>query len=140
MSKYKELDARVFKWLKRNRTGVTTLRIFKALRITDLTVQRHISRRFSQLEDRGVLVCTLQRTLRVCTVVKDPPKTLAKKKWRHPAPPAPPAPSPSIPAANSHEFEQAGGIIQRLETKWGTRPPRTPLGRVTFLEMLHDLE
>lgn len=139
MSKYADLDKRVFKWLKKHREGVTTTRIYKALRITDLVAQRHISRRFTQLENKGVLVCKLQRTMRVCVVVEDPPKTLSKKRWK-PQPPPVPIPLPSIPANDSTEFEMAGGKIERLPTHWDKPCPQTPLGTFTFLDSINNLD
>lgn len=118
MTKYAKLDTRVFKWLSKHRTDLTTARVYKALRITDPVEQRHISRRFTQLEDRGVLVCSLRRTERICKVKKEVPKTLAKKRWAPKPPPQPPQQIQSIPAENSYQFEMAGGRIERLATHW----------------------
>lgn len=140
MSKYKKLDARVFKWLSKHRSDVTTTKVFKALRITDLVAQRHISRRFTQLEDRGVLSCTLKRTMRVCSVVKEVPKTLAKKKWAPRPQAAPPPPIQSIPANDSLEFEQAGGRIEKLPTHWDKPCSQNPLGAFTFTDYINELE
>lgn len=139
MSKYAELDARVFRWLSAHRTDVSTAAVFKALRVTDPVQQRHIQRRFTQLEYKGVLICTLRRTERICRVVSDPPTTLARKKWAPKPAPAPIVSNiPSIPAENSTEFEQAGGIIERLQTSWGKRITRIPLGESVMFDLLND--
>lgn len=140
MSKYAKLDKRVFAWLKKHRTGISTARLYKALRITDVVTQRHISRRFTQLEDKGVLVCKLQRTMRVCVLVEDPPKTLSKKRWKPQPPPPAPKPAPSIPAENSLEFEMAGGKIERLPTHWDKPRPQTPLGTFTLIDTINNLD
>lgn len=135
--KYAHVDAALLTWLSNNREGVTTAGAVTALAITDPTTQRHVSRRFTQLEDRGVLRCTLDGTTRVCSVEKDPPETLARKRWSQPHPGAPVPPGASIPAADSAAYEAAGGIIERLPSLFD-RPARgsQPLGPHTLLDSL----
>ena len=144
-SKYARFDSNLFAWLRRLRDrdiGVTTADAIKALGVTDKARQRHISRRFTQLEDRGVLKCTLHGTTRICTVVAEVPGSLAKRHWRSmihadvrntlsrkTAPLNQGASAPSIPARNSAEFEAAGGVIERLPSHWDNAPRGSkPLG------------
>ncbi|WP_199097283.1 hypothetical protein [Dyella sp. ASV21] len=113
--KYDRLDAELFTWLRQNRRGVTTAKAINALGVKCTTAKRHVSRRFSQLEDRGVLVCDIQGTTRVCQVVTDPPATLAKQRVTTAS--AEPV-NQNIPASNADEFVALGGRIERIPAAW----------------------
>lgn len=143
LRKYDQLDSQLFAWLRQIQgvSKATTSGAIEALSVTCSTAQRHISRRFSQLEDRGVLVCSLHGTTRICEVVKDPPETLAKERWK-PKRSAEPVStkSPSIRAANSQEFEAAGGTIQRLPTYWDKPIAAKAIGAMTFQDFLSTLD
>lgn len=136
-------------WLRDNRSNVTTARIINALNITDLPTQRHLSRRFSLLEDKGVLSCTLQGTTRICEVAKDPPDTLHKPKGRQywltivperASEPVSPAPATSISATTSEEFLAAGGRIERLPSHWDKTAPQNAVGIHTLLDLISTLD
>ncbi len=142
MAKYEKLDTRVFRWLGKHLKDLTTVRVFKALHITNPVEQRHVSRRFTQLEDKGILVCKLNRTMRVCVVAKGKtlPKTLTKKRWA-------PRPAPtivvtiqSIPAEDSNQFELAGGKIERLGTRWNNSCSQIPTGSSSLLDYIDDVD
>lgn len=123
--KYDQLDADLFSWLRRHRRGVTTASAVRALRVTNSTSKRHISRRFSQLEDRGTLVCELQGTTRVCQVIGELPASLAKKQaGNDPAEPV----NQQIRAGDSQEFIAAGGQIERLPSRWDNPTTNAPKG------------
>lgn len=125
MLKYEQLDADLFSWLRRQRRGITTANAVRALKVTNSTSKRHISRRFSQLEDRGTLVCEIQGTTRVCQVIGELPATLAKKKAANdPAEPV----NQQIPASDSQEFIAAGGQIERLPSRWDNPITNAPKG------------
>ena len=119
-SKYRKLDQKLFAWLRDNRKNATTAGAMKALGITSKLEQRHISRRFTQLEDRSVLRCSLRGTTRVCAVVAEIPASLEKKRWRPGANLKAPPPSAGkpIPAATSEEFLRQGGIIEKLPSRF----------------------
>jgi hypothetical protein len=134
--KYQKFDKKLFAWLHENRSEVTTASAIQALGISCSTTQRHVSRRFTQLEDRGIIKCTLRGTTRVCEVLQDLPADFAARRWNPTATDrfqnqTAPSMSPTtaaIPASNSEEFEAAGGKIERLGTNWD-RPMRLrPLG------------
>lgn len=147
-SKYARFDSKLFAWLRRHRadnTDVTTAAAITALAVTDKAKQRHISRRFTQLEDREVLDCRLAGTTRICKVVAEVPDSLGKKHWRSlinaeirsrasqtarkEADAARVTPAPSIRARNSEEFLAAGGQIQTLPNHWDNTPKGSkPLG------------
>lgn len=113
--KYEKLDTQLCNWLRQNQKGVTTTQAIRALHITDTTAQRHISRRFSQLEDRGVLKCEIVGTTRVCQVIAQVPFLLSKQRaFIGRVVPN----SQNIPAANSDEFLAAGGVIERVPSAW----------------------
>jgi hypothetical protein len=134
--KYAKFDRKLFAWLRgiRATNGIaTTADAILALGVgKNPTLQRHVSRRFTQLEDRGVLVCTLRGTTRLCRIVAEIPDSLAKQPWRagiskavsqhldatgkRSAPVQ--ASSCSIPAATSDEFLAKGGTIDRLPSHW----------------------
>lgn len=114
--KYDRLDAELFSWLRKHRRDVTTARAINALNVSCTTAKRHISRRFSQLEDRGTLVCEIQGTTRVCRVVAEPPATLAKQSRSKQAAAEPV--NQNITAANADEFVASGGTIERLPAAW----------------------
>lgn len=142
--KYAAFDQKLFAWLAENRTDVTTSLVNQELEADSTTLQRHVSRRFTQLEDRGVLKCRLEGTTRVCSVEKDLPTTLAKQRWR-PGPgldsSLPPAtPHVSIPARNSLEFEAAGGHVQRLTTHWDQKPSCNATGMLSIDSVLAALD
>lgn len=154
--KYDQIDERLLQWLREHPEQATTAKAIEALEITDTTTQRHISRRFTLLEDRGVLACSLHGTTRVCTIdVERLPAVLHKgglnnKTWRSrmraeiddatgveaPAPPS----SPSIHADNSTEFEAAGGHVERLPSFWNKPLSKRPLGPLTFLDTISELD
>lgn len=153
--KYDLIDEQLLQWLRENPQGATTSAIFKALNITCTTAQRHISRRVTNLSDRGILTCVMQGASRVCEVnVSQLPKVLHKggpnnKTWRsrisgdtqdtNPTTTAPSsAQTASIPADNSLEFEAAGGIIQRLPCVWERPHSRRQMGPVTPLDHVLD--
>lgn len=130
--KYAEIDARLLKWLRRQPKTVTTASMLKALKITDLVTQRHLSRRLALLEDKGALRCKLEGTTRVCVVVLQKiPTTLYKSPnplaWHRSNQPTmstntvEPART-SIPASNSEEFISAGGKIQVIPSEWSSKP------------------
>lgn len=142
MAKYAELDKRVLRWLGRHREDISTAKIIKALKITDSVEKRHISRRFTQLEDKGVLICSLKRTERFCKVIKDPPKTMDKKRWT-------PNPSPkvvyflnikSIPANNSDDFLLAGGQIEKIESRWNIPCYQIPTSSTQYFDDIEDYD
>lgn len=126
MSKYDKFDKELFSWLEKKKTGITTADAIESLGIQkDRTKQRHISRRFSQLEDRGIIKCDLKGTTRICKLVADLPKTMAKKVIKSPHLRTYPQPRPvhhcdrpSIPAADSQEFVANGGVIEVLPNTW----------------------
>ena len=69
--KYDLIDERLLQWLRENPGQATTAAAIEALAVKCTTTQRHISRRFTLLEDKGAIVCELQGTTRVCTVQPD---------------------------------------------------------------------
>lgn len=156
--KYDRIDERLLQWLRENPEGATTAAAIEALAVECGTTQRHISRRFSLLEDKGALVCELRGTTRICAVqLERMPTALHKgglnnKSWRNRirgdiddatgavTPPPPPSSHPSIRAENSIEFEAAGGHIERLPTNWGKPAPKRQLGPLTFLDVISELE
>lgn len=140
--KYERVDAELFTWLHSNREEVTTATAIAALGVDDPTTQRHISRRFTQLEDRGVLKCTLKGTTRVCTVELDPPTTMARKKWRQNTPPAEytPAPISALHATNSEEFLAKGGTIEKLPSHWDKPATCKGIGIMTFDDLISTLD
>ena len=157
--KYDRIDERLLQWLRENPEGATTAAAIEALAVECGTTQRHISRRFSLLEDKGALVCKLHGTTRICSVqLERMPTALHKgglnnKSWRTrmraeiddaqgvvAAPALPPSSSPSIRADNSIEFEAAGGHVERLPTSWDKPAPKRQLGPLTFLDYISELE
>lgn len=155
--KYDTTDQRLLSWLRDVSEEITTAHAVDALDIVDPTTQRHISRRFTLLEDRGALRCRLHGTMRICSV--DPeklPEHLHKsgpnnRTWRSRidneiaqcgAQPATdtPVPSPSIPASTSEEFLAAGGTIERLPANWDHPYSSCPLGPTTLLDHLNTLD
>lgn len=117
--KYTQLDRRLLEWLGSHRSDVTTAGVIAGLELTEPRDIRHVSRRFTQLEDRRVLACKLHGTTRICSVLQDPPTTLAKAPWRStPIQEAKPQPVRSVPAQDSEEFLAAGGTIERLPAAW----------------------
>lgn len=144
MSKYAAFDKRLFAWLADNREEVTTSQVNEALGADSVTLQRHVSRRFTQLEDRGILSCRLEGTTRICTVQKDLPDTLAKKRWRPGPGPDPVIPTPvphrSIEATTSDEFIAAGGVIDKLPCAWDRKPTCNAVGLVSIDHVLAALD
>lgn len=138
--KYEEFDGRLFAWLHCNRTDVTTSLAIQALGSTGATLERHVSRRFTQLEDRGILKCTLKGTTRVCSVESDPPLTLASKPWRTPKPVDAPRLPCSIPANDSNQFELAGGTIEKVESHWDKPLAAKAIGALTFTDYVNSLD
>lgn len=138
--KYAQIDQRFLDWLRSNRgrTDLTTAGCISDLAITCTTTQRHISRRFTFLEDRGILTCTLRGTTRICTVHPDKeiPSTMARQRWRpknnsaiRELDAAALPKSTSIVAANSDEFLAAGGKIDTIPSNWNRKPIGSlPLG------------
>ena len=114
--KYDQLDQRFLSWLRQNDQRITTSRVIRELGITSLTEQRHISRRFTQLEDRGTLVCVLEGVCRVCRVVGQVPATLSRQKLPKPVQEA--LVNQNIIATTSEEFLARGGTIVRLPAAW----------------------
>lgn len=142
MGKYTDFDSKLFAWLANNREGATTAKAIEALGPLTSTEQRHVSRRFTQLEDRAVLSCELRGTTRVCTVQKDLPATLAKQRWR-PANQANASPSSkavSIPATTSDEFQAAGGVIEKIPSHWDQKPTCNAVGILDFTHYLASLD
>ena len=135
-NKYRQLDRQLFAWLRDHREDATTAGAVEALGATEKTQQRHISRRFTQLEDRGVLKCTLRGTTRVCVTVAEIPESLEKQRWRpginFKASPRSPAEKP-IQAVDSSEYERLGGTIEKLPSRFD-EPMRgsQPLGPSFF--------
>lgn len=141
--KYQKLDNQLLSWLHDNRENITTASVALALGISCPTTERHISRRFTHLEDRGVLQCKLQGTMRICSVVKDPPESLAKERWRpkHNEPAKSQDPGQNFIKANdSTSFEAAGGIIERLPSTWDNPAPQRRIGAMTFQDQLTTLD
>lgn len=156
--KYDSIDERLLQWLRDNSEKATTAAAIEALAIKCSTTQRHISRRFTLLEDKGALVCSLQGTTRVCTVqIKRLPAALHRggpnnQSWRSrirgeideqigsPATPSPPSSHPSIPAENSLEFEAAGGHVERLPSCWDRLVPKRQVGPLTLIDLLSELD
>lgn len=150
--KYAKLDKQLLSWLRKNRENVTVAMANQALKITKPTVQRYICRRFSLLEDRGILVCTLKGTTRVCSVTVEPPETFDTPKnqrtWRQNVHAsmvtdkikATSSNQPSVPCATSQEWEAAGGTIERLPSHWDKRAPQNALGAITFLDYISELD
>ena len=141
--KYARLDARLLVWLSENRSEITTAKISGALKIKDTTVERHLSRKLSYLEDIGVITCEHRGTRRVCQVIKDPPKTMAKQPWRprrvEPAKIIDLAKS-KIKAVDSIAFEAAGGVIERLPTTWDQPTRQRQIGAMTFQDRITNLD
>lgn len=142
MTKYAKLDTRILRWLGRHRENVSTAQLFKALRIISSIEQRHISRRFTQLEDKGILRCSLKRTERFCKVIKDPPKTLNKKRWvAHPPPKVViTLHIKSIPANNSEEFKLAGGRIEIIKSNWNIPHSQTSIDSTQYFNDTEDCD
>lgn len=144
--KYERLDTKLLNWLgehlNQDDQEITTALAAEMLGVSGPTIQRHISRRFSQLEGRGVLVCTLKGTTRVCRVMAQPPTTLAKKKWQARSVPqtSQPLTGSSISAENSQEFEAAGGNIERLSNGWNKKQETKSTGIITFSDFLSSLD
>ena len=156
--KYDAIDERLIQWLRANPDKATTAAAIEALAVKCTTTQRHISRRFTLLEDKGALTCELQGTTRVCTVQPDRlPLAMHKgglnnRTWRErirgeisdlnhaPHPSVPSSSLPSIPASDSLEYEAAGGHIERLPNSWDTPAPKRQLGPLTFLEYISELD
>ena len=144
--KYDKVDEALLAWLRENQEAVTTAGAIAALGISCPTTQRHISRRFTLLEDRGALTCHRQGTTRVCTVhVERLPEYLYRggpnaRTWRQRvrAEVASTPTSVSIPATNSEEFIAAGGQIERLPSFWDVLPPRRQLGPLTLFDRLTE--
>lgn len=130
--KYAKFDRKLFAWLRSVReVKVTTASAAEAVgAAANKTQQRHISRRFTQLEDRGVLKCTLQGTTRICEVVGDIPVSLSKQPWRKSIAdavarqlnqePKSTHSAVSIPATTSEEFLAKGGNMEVLPSRWDT--------------------
>ena len=139
--KYEKLDTKLLAWLGINRTGVSTSSAISALGISGKTAERHVSRQFTALQNKGVLVCELQGTTRVCKVIKDPPSTLSKERWRpkH-EPKAQAAAAPNITAVDSAAFEAAGGMIQKLPNNWDKPITQKALGAMTFSDYISSLD
>ncbi len=145
--KYDQIDARLLAWLRTAPTEITTAKAIDALGITDTTTQRHLSRRFSLLEDRGALSCTLRGTTRVCTVLVDRlPEVLHKLRHRgtwqsaYQESQAPTEPVASIPATNSEEFLAAGGVIERLPSHWDALGPRKSAGPASLMDQIELMD
>lgn len=136
--KYAAFDQKLLGWLAANQKDVTTSQVNQALQADTTTLQRHVSRRFSQLEDRGVLVCRLEGTTRICQVVLPLPDNFNKKTPIRII--EPPLPAVSIPAENSSEFEAAGGKIQRLPSTWDRRPTCNAVGLISIDHILAALD
>lgn len=140
-SKYAKFDLKLFAWLRTNRENITTALIAKTFGITDKTHQRHISRQFTALEDRGVLKCRLEGTTRVCSVDGEVPEDLTKQPWRrgihksiarqlNQEPHIHSSPAQPVVATTSDQFEAAGGTIEKLPTDWDhPRIGSKPLGQ-----------
>lgn len=137
--KYADIDARLLRWLKRAPKQVTTAKMLKALKVTDLVTQRHLSRRLHLLEEKGAIRCKLEGTTRVCVVVLQKiPSTLYKAPnplaWHRSHQPTMSnttvEPVKSIPASNSEEFIAAGGKVQIIPSQWSSRPYATKPGSV----------
>jgi hypothetical protein len=156
--KYDAIDERLLQWLRSQPPEVTTAAAFKALEITDETTRRHVSRRFSLLEDKGAISCQLFGATRICTVsFEQLPDALHKggpnnRTWRNrirtsiedstkcAQRPSSSGSHPSIPANNSSEFEAAGGQVERLPSRWDQRGGVCPLGSFTLLDHISELE
>lgn len=132
--KYADIDSRLLRWLKRAPEKVTTAKMLKALQVTDLVTQRHLSRRLHLLEERGAIKCQLEGTTRVCVVVLHKiPSTLYKSPnplaWHHSHQPTMThttvEPVKSVPATNSEEFIAAGGKVQIIPSQWSSHPYAT---------------
>lgn len=134
--KYDKLDTELFSWLRRQRWGATTAQAITALKVTHSTSRRHISRRFSQLEDRGTLLCELKGTARVCTVIGDLPETLAKTPHKNTAPKPL---NQDLLASNSEEFLAAGGVIEKLSSAWDDPEKNAPRGSAPLGESVYGL-
>lgn len=129
--KYESLDGELLTWLARKKEQITTTIAVQALRLTDSTEKRHIARRFSQLEERGALVCELQGTTRVCYVAGVLPHTFY---WKKAQAPKPEPVNQNIIASNSEEFLAAGGTIERLSAAWENRGLSVPAGSLPMGE------
>ena len=156
--KYDLIDERLLRWLRENPNQATTAAAIEALAVKCTTIRRHISRRFTLLEDKGALVCSLQGTTRVCTVQPERlPAALHRggpnnQSWHSririeideqtgsAATTPPSSSSPSIPAADSIEYEAAGGHVERLPTNWDNVEPRRQFGPATMLDRLSELD
>lgn len=156
--KYDAIDERLLQWLRENPEGVTTAAAVEALAINCGTTQRHISKRFTLLEDKGALVCSLQGTTRVCTVQPERlPPALHRggpnnQSWRSRIrteideqtgsvrTPPPSSSQPSIPAENSQEFEAAGGHVERLPSYWDRLVPKRQVSPLIILDLLSELD
>jgi hypothetical protein len=140
--KYRQIDRKLLMWLDHNRVGVTTAKVFDALKIQDETTRRHISRRFTQLEDKGNLVCSLQGTTRICAVSGVLPASMSKhKKWTFGAQNKPQQPGKAIPGTTSDDFIQAGGEIEKLPSCFDKIGKGSqPLGPHILADMLELIE
>lgn len=157
MRKYDKIDQELLAWLRTNPKDFTTNQAAEILGVSCLTTHRHISRRFSLLEDRQLLRCTLYGTKRICNV-PDPtalPDVLHKggpnaQLWRQaiiadavaslPSAPAKAQTSRSFPGTTSEDFVAAGGVIEKLPAHWDHPLDKQPLGPQTFFDQFNDLD
>lgn len=123
MSKHQKLDEALLDWMNETQEGLTTNLALDALNIDNSVIRRHISKRFSLLEERGYLKCTRYGSVRTCRVVKPLPEVLSarvvSKYLQSPCRTARPVHTgKSIPAADSEEFIRNGGVIEVIPTSW----------------------
>lgn len=167
--KYDKIDAALLTWLRTEPKEFTTTDANAFLRITNGIAKRHISRRFTLLEDRGALVCSLRGTTRVCNVlVEKLPDVLHKggpnnRTWRGQmhvsihgnSPDAPaqfngangkhhkPTPRfapPKVATSSVEEFLAAGGQIEVIPNHWDSRAKRKKMGPATFEDYVTELD
>lgn len=146
MGKYEQLDQQLFAWLRDNQGVFTTAMAIQALYVESTppppTIVRHISQRFTQLENKRILQCTLFGTQRMCTLVGELPDTLTKARWKPPTSNTTPVvtATQSIPATTTEEFLAAGGVIQELPCQIGEPGGTNPIGQFTLGDQLFALD
>lgn len=128
--KYKSFDKKLFAAMNSQQKEITTQSLATALDVLkSKTHQRHITRRLSQLEQRGVISCRTHGMTRICEVTGELPEFFAKRQvWRNSIhsevqqdmrnAEAKAAEIKPIKASTSEEFLAAGGVINVLPTQW----------------------
>ncbi len=118
--KHLALDRKLFNWIRENRTGLSVSGAQTQLKIRDKAERRHICRRFSQLQARGLLRLIQEHPWPEYEVRGEIPRTTSDAAWkkftqaRLTSTPVIITDAPSIEATNSEEFLARGGKLHIL--------------------------